>query len=98
MKSLYPNCIPVLGACKMAFYDLEKQLFRQFLKTDFFDTAALPNLTRFELHQVYENGWRQLEALQILMPENHNHIFTGILPSSFYKWITPAHITNAVID
>jgi hypothetical protein len=98
MNILYPNCIPVMGAKNLIFYDLEKQTFQQFCKTDFFYRQELGNMPQFDLAKVHHQGLRLLDEHQFLMPEKDPSISKAIQPSSFYKWMNPSLITNAVIE
>ncbi|HSH64698.1 MAG TPA: hypothetical protein VLB84_02635 [Bacteroidia bacterium] len=98
MKVLYPNCIPVMGFKKIVFYDLERQRFNQFLKTDFFNMEEEKDCMEFDLKKVHKNGMKLLQDYQFLMPESGDHVISFMQPSQFYKWKSPALITNTVLE
>lgn len=98
MIHLYPNCIPVMGAVNIAFYDLEKQKFLIFRKTDLFKEPGSVNATTFDPLSIHHAGLKLLQEHQLIIPEPSENYLGLLQTSSFYKWKHPSHITNAVIE
>lgn len=97
MNRLYPNCIPVMGFKHLVFYDIERQLYMRFPKSDFFD-GNISELKRFELEKVSRNGLEILKAHKLLMTTKADIDDKCLKNSSFYKWKHPSKITNAIIE
>lgn len=93
MKSLYPNCVPVSGSKNIVLYDLERQTYKRFPKSDFFDNKD--GSKEFDLNCVSKNGHELLDAHQFLMENKEDKQVKG---TSFYKWKHPSTITNAVVE
>jgi len=95
MNRLYPNCIPVIGSKNIIFHDMERQAFKRFPKTDFFDNTIA--LKIFDIDEVNGKGLEILNAHQFLMTSEESED-TQLRTTAFYKWKHPSKITNAIIE
>lgn len=98
MIHLYPNCIPVMGATHIVFYDLEKQQFKRFSKNELFEAEEIKTLRVFDPDKMHKDGVGLLQLHQMIFSTAASSHLPSIQPSSFYKWKHPSMITNAIVE
>jgi len=97
MNRLYPNCIPVMGFKNIVFYDLERQSYKRFPKSDFFDITTT-ELKQFDLGQVSAGGLALLKSHKLIIATSNEAADKQLKKAAFYKWKHPSILTNAVIE
>jgi SPASM domain peptide maturase of grasp-with-spasm system len=103
MMRLYPNCIAVEGYRNVAFCDLERQCFYVFPKSKVISDQPpgkneKTDWRRFHTGNLDKETLRFLKEKKLLMTDETIASNPHIRESTFYKWKSPALITNAIVE
>lgn len=98
MSKLYPNCIPIIGHTSVAIYDLEKQCTKTYPKENFFKKGAEISDHSLVVDQLTPEARKCLWDDQFIMPDKEIPVLNRLKPGSYYKWKSPAIITNTIIE
>ena len=98
MSKLYPNCIPVIGHKRVAIYDLERQCTKTYPKENFFLKGTPVSAYSVSMDHLTAQAKKWLSDDHFLMPDHDTEIINQLNPGAFYKWKSPATITNAIIE